>query len=101
MAYTCTPTIYKNKLNLISKNYHCQENDKKYANYRNKLHHLLRKIKQIINKNCAERSNKIFRHNNRIINDGTLVSETSNDYFTNMGPNIAKQIPASQHDAHH
>ena len=109
----------KNKLFLHSKKYPEDENIRKYVKCRNKLNHLLRIvekqyyqelietnksnlgktwkiIKQIINKHSGKQCITNFLHNNTTINEGQAISDLFNDYFTNVGPNLAKNIPASR-----
>ena len=109
----------KNKLFLHSKKYPEDEIIRKYVKCRNKLNHLLRIvekqyyqelietnksnlgktwkiIKQIINKHSGKQCITNFLHNNTTINEGQAISDLFNDYFTNVGPNLAKNIPASR-----
>jgi hypothetical protein len=36
-----------------------------------------------------------FQHNGSTINDSTLIAQNFNDFFTNIGPNLASKIPDS------
>ncbi len=37
--------------------------------------------------------NYSFKYNNSIINDSTTIANKLNDYFVNVGLNLAKKIP--------
>ena len=93
-----------------------EQNDKCYKKYRNRLNHLLRiaerryykeliekhksnlkktwtVIKSIINKAKYKPSCKKFKHNGEIIEDGNLIANHFNDFYVNVGSNLAKKIP--------
>ena len=87
-----------------------------YKNYRNKLKHLLKAaekkyysdlilvnksnskkmwsiIKNIINRNKRKYINRKFKlSDGSITKDKQLISDKSNDFFINVGPNLAKRI---------
>ena len=92
-----------------------------YKNYRNKLKHLLKAAEKkyysdlvLINKNNSKKMwsiiKNIINHNKRkytnrrfklsdgsITNDKQLISDKFNDFFINVGPNLAKRIE-KQHE---
>jgi hypothetical protein len=95
------------------------ENKKTYIDFKNKLNHSIRiakrlyfetKLKratsdikgtwQILNEvtNRKKRRSKLpslFPSNNHDITDPTVIANRFCDYFTNIGPNLAKQIPTT------
>ena len=106
----------KNKLYRKSIKIKSVYNEMVYKNYRNKLRHLLKAaekkyysdlvlvnksnskkmwsiIKNIINRNKKKYINKKFKlSDGSITNDKQLISDKFNDFFINVGPNLAKCI---------
>ena len=106
----------KNKLYKKSLKHPTAFNKTEYSKYRNKLNSLIKKqqkkyygclikdnknnlsktwdiIKSVIGRNkTAMKSNK-FVHNNNEIFDNFDIANHFNDFFTNIGPNLAKKIP--------
>ena len=92
-------------------------NEMNYKNYRNKLHHLIKIaekrhysellnecqdnikktwqiIKNIVNKNKANQLQTKFKLNDgSFTTDGYVISNKFNDFFVNIGPNLAAKIP--------
>ena len=92
-------------------------NEMNYKNYRNKLHHLIKIaekrhysellnecqdnikktwqiIKNIVNKNKASQLQTKFKLNDgSFTTDGYVISNKFNDFFVNIGPNLAAKIP--------
>ena len=92
-------------------------NEEIYKRYRNKLNHILRfaekehysdllrncqdnikktwnTMKNIINKNKSRQKQSKFRlSDGTFTTDGQLISNTINEFFINIGPNLAKKIP--------
>ena len=109
----------KNKLykKYLKKSSHA--NKKLYTDFKNKLNHSIRiakrlyfetKLKnatsdikrtwqiqnEVINrKKCKSKLPSVFYSNNQYISDPIEVANRFCDYFTNIGPNLAKQIPIS------
>ena len=51
-------------------------------------------MKNIINKNKTKKiQNKFKITDGTMISDGTLISNIFNEFFVNVGPNLAKKIP--------
>ena len=107
---------YKNKLYRKSLKIKSTNNEMVYKIYRNKLKHLLKSaekkyysdlvlmnksnskkmwsiIKNIINRNKRKYINSRFKlSDGSITNDKQLMSDKFNDFFINVGPNLAKRI---------
>ena len=106
----------KNKLFAKSKRYPSAFNESLYTDYRNKVTRALRKaeknhfnnlieinknnikktwnvIKTIINKNKVNNIQTNFKLSNGLItSDKYIISEKFNDFFINVGPNLAKTL---------
>ena len=71
-----------------------------YANYLNANRNNLRKtwsvLKQIVNKNSRSKTPEYFVINNKKVSDKKDIAISFNNYFTNIGPNLSKNIPPSQ-----
>ena len=104
--------LYRNSLKLKIVKY-----ENIYKSYRNKLNHILKCaekkyhsdlldsnkdnikktwqiMKNIINKNKTKKiQNKFKITDGTMISDGILMSNTFNEFFVNVGPNLAKTIP--------
>ena len=85
---------YKNKLTQLIKT--AEKNH--YANVIEKSKNNLQKmwsiLKSIINRNKKKSIQSKFRLNNgTVITDGLQISEKFNDFFTGIGPSLAKKIP--------
>ena len=50
-------------------------------------------IKSVINKSKTKSSCKKFKHNGKIIEDGQQIANHFNDFYVNVGENLAKKIP--------
>ena len=105
----------KNKLFVLHKKNPTSDNFLKYKTYRNKLNGLLRKserdyyeelfnnrqtdirkkwniIKNIINKKKTSSKTEYINLNGNKITDKSKIANTFNNYFVNIGPNLAKDI---------
>ena len=90
-----------------------------YKRYRNRLNHILRAaerkhyhdliiqhksnvkktwsvIKNVINKNKSRPICDKFKHNGEIINDRKDIADHFNNFFVNVGTNLANKIPKSK-----
>ena len=52
-------------------------------------------IKSFINKNKFYWSNQRIKINNNLTTVKQIIADSFNDYFLNVGPNLANNIPAS------
>ena len=108
----------KNKLSMKYLRIRAVYNEIKYKNYRNKLNSILRNaekkyysdlltenkhytkntwqiIKNVINENRVKQIQGKFKlSDGSITSDKYLISEKFNDFFVNIGPNLAKKIPS-------
>lgn len=85
---------YRNKLNhlikITTKNYYTQ----KLENAKNSLKDTWRILKDLINKKKSKLIYpNTFSHNNKEISNTNEIAQTFNEYFTNIGPNLASIIP--------
>ena len=124
-----TPAIKKsiNKKNSLYKTFikkRSTDSKNKYKSYRNKLTAILRKaerqyyltklervkdnlgktwriLNSITSRNTnSERIREII-HNGKKINDDTVIANIFNNYFANIGPNLAKTIPQASDNFTH
>ena len=114
----------KNKLYLKSIKYPTDTNKTAYKQYKIRLRTLLRQcernyydscfkanknnmrktwklIKDALNKTKRQSNAQNFNINNRTVDDKQLIANTFNNFFLNIGPNIAKNIPHSDLDFNH
>ena len=106
----------KNKLFIKTKKHPSAFNEVNYMESRNKLTHELRKaekkhyndlieinkhnikktwnvLKNIINKNKVRKTQTKFKlSNDQVTSDNHVISEKFNDFFVNIGPNLAKSL---------
>ena len=92
-------------------------NETRYKAYRNKLSHILKKaeklhytdlltanksnlkktwqiMKNVVNKNKVKNVNSKFRLNDGSLTENkSMISDKFNEFFVNVGPNLAKKIP--------
>ena len=109
---------HKQKLYQINLRKKTQQAGERYKKYRNKLTHIIRLAKKAYNtdqllklkhdltrtwkflNNIIGRKRKIntfpdhFIHNGTTLTDPKDITNTFNDYFTNLGSNLANKIPA-------
>ena len=58
-------------------------------------------IRKVINRNKGKQVTSQFKYKDTIINDKQLIANKFNDYFINVGPSLAKDIPKSNKTPHH
>lgn len=111
----------KNKLYLQQKRHPTTENISKYKQYKRWLNRLIRNaerdhyenllqrnkhnsrklwsvLKEVINRKKTVCSSSQFKINNRIETDTNIIANKFNDYFTNIGSNLAVNIPNTEID---
>ena len=102
--------MYKKSLNVPT-----TSNIRAYKQYRNKLNSLLAQaekqyyhdlftankcnirkswqiIKRLINKSSAVSAQSVFKHNNILLSDGKEIANVFNNFFVNIGPQLASKI---------
>ena len=105
----------KNKMFIKQKKYQTDNNINEYKLFRNKLnktlhnaernhyHNLLEEhksdlkkswniLKTVINKKVHKKNPAYFRYNNSILKDKEVIAERFNDFFVNVGPQLARKI---------
>ena len=110
----------KNKIYLYQLKYSTEQNKKQYRIYRNRLTNLLRVaekdyycvlltkhksdlkkscniIKQIINKKGRKKCSTKFYDGEETVTDQNIIANKFDNFFTNIGPTLAKLIPQSNH----
>ena len=111
----------KNKLYVKSVKFPTLFNINKYKEYRNKLHSILRRaerdyydqlltfnknnlakswkiLKEVINKNNNVTMSNKFNINNEVVTDNLRIAEGFNNFYVNVGLNLAKDIPIIDKD---
>ena len=106
----------KNSLFILSKKHNSEEMESNYKKYRNRLTTLLRNaerdhydsllkkyksnlkkswavIKDVINRKKFGKTCSKFYINNKCVSNKTLIADSFNSYFINIGPNLASHIP--------
>ena len=81
---------YKNKLISIAERYHYH---KKFHKHRGNLQKTWQILKDIIGKKTVSLFHREFLVDDKIIQDKKTIADKFNDYFTNLGPELAKGIP--------
>ena len=82
---------YRNRLNslirLSRKMYYSQ----KFENNKNNVNGLWDTVKEITGKNNRDHTS-VFHDNDNVLTDPNDISDAFNNYFTNLGPNLASKI---------
>ena len=112
----------KNMLYIKAKRNYCKETLDRYKRYKSKLSRLMKiserdyfnnkilslkdnakktwsVIKNIINKQKAKRYTESFMIDDNLINDGNVIVDKFNEFFANIGTNLANKIPRSSKNA--
>ena len=107
---------HKNKLYHISQSFKTSYNEMMYKTHRNRTDKLRLKaerdyysnlleasksnmkktwgiLKTVINKKKDSRIQSVFKVNDETISDKKVIAEKFNDFFVNVGPNLASKIP--------
>jgi len=86
--------IYKNKLTSILRKAEKAYYNKRLINNKNDIRNTWKILNTIIRKqNNTQNSCEIFKINNVEVKDKTKIANGFNDYFANIGPTLAKDIP--------
>ena len=90
LMYTNYRDKLKKELNTAEKGYYTELLTK----YKGNLKRTWRILKQVINKRKFSKVQSEFKLNNgSTTKDKAIISETFNDFFVNIGPNLADKIP--------
>ena len=84
--------FYKSKLNRIVRNQERSYFNSKINDLKGNVKKTWSVIKEVINKNKNTKINNKFLVNGEITEDRTIITNKFNDFFTNIGPNLAKEI---------
>ena len=86
---------YRNKLKMVlqkaEKKFVCD----KFKTVLGNLKQTWKQINLILNKNSKSHLNDIFQHEGRFISDKNIIVNKFNDYFVNIGSQLASNIPNS------
>ena len=86
---------YRNKLNTLIRIAKCNYFNERFESVKNNLKETWKLINQVINKSKRKPSlPNTFNYRNKTLTDPSKIANHSCDYFTNVGPNLAKQIPS-------
>ena len=85
---------YRNKLNIILKCAEKQHFTDLLNSHKDNKNKSWQIIENIVNRNKTRKMQDVFKlSDGTIILDGTLISNKFNEFFTNIGPNMARKIP--------
>ena len=85
---------YKNKLTTIMRNAEKKYYSNMLTQVKGDITNTWTVLKNVINKSIKRKSpNGNFEHNGVSINDPDLICKTFNEFFTNIGHNLASKIP--------
>lgn len=84
---------YKNKLTTIIRYSEKQYYSTKFTEMKDNLRGTWRLIKRVINGPKMSDDIQEIKINGKITNDKFIIADKFNEYFTNVGSNLAKQIP--------
>ena len=87
--------IYRNKLNAILRISEKMYYNDCLNNVKGNMKETWKILKTVLNKHksCGKLPCSEFKHENKVITDPTDIANKFNEYFTNIGPNLAKGIP--------
>ena len=86
---------YKNKLQKILRSAERKYYHQLIEEHKSNLTSSWRILKMVINRNKVKKNVISFKDNNSVIDDPTAVASRFNNFFTNIGPTLAKAIPKS------
>ena len=84
---------YKNKLNKLLKESERMYYQDMFENYRDNMKQTWNLIKRIINKNRKSITINTNQHAGKTVTDSTEIANVFNNFFTNVGTDLAKKIP--------
>ena len=86
---------YKNKLSILLKVSEKNHYTNLMEEYKNNLRNSWRILKEVINKRKNRSVCSKFMLNGQFVTDKTMISNSFNSFFVNMGPNLARKNPHS------
>ena len=89
----CVYKKYRNKLTNILRQAEKQLYDNLFATHKDNLNETWKTIKLIINKHKNVAKASTFVINNKQVTDAKEIANNFNNFFVNIGPNLANKIP--------
>ena len=89
-------TKYKNILISLLRNSKKQYYIRQFEQEKNNIHNTWKVINSVLNNKLSCRSINNIMHEGKLINNFNQIATCFNDYFVNLGPNLAKCIPRTQ-----
>ena len=83
---------YKNKLNKLLKESERMYYQDMFENYRGNMKQTWNVIKRILNKNKKSITMNTIQHAGKTVTDSTEIANVFNNFFTNVGTDLAKKI---------
>jgi len=84
---------YRNKLNTLLQKAEKAYYREKFDTFKTNIKHTWKLIRNILNRNRNEVLSDSFKINNSDVYDKSIIVEKFNEYFTNIGPSLANNIP--------
>ena len=84
---------YKNKLNKILKESERMYNQDMFESYKGNMKQTWNVIKRILNKNKKSITINTIQHASKTVTDSAEIANVFNNFFTNVGTDLAKKIP--------
>jgi len=84
---------YRNKLNALLQKAENMYYREKFDTFKTNIKHTWKLIRNILNRNSNEVLSDSFKINNSDVSDKSIIVEKFNEYFTNIGPSLANNIP--------
>ena len=98
LATVTSYKTYRNLLNSLLRKAEKQHYHELMENNKNNLRKSWQIIKNIINRRNDTKTNKKFLVDNRLITDRMAIADGFNDFYINVGANLAKSIPTNTND---
>ena len=96
VKYTRYRNILKCLIRSAEVNYYAEQ----FNSRSNDLRSTWNLINSIINNSACSLTGQCFDINGVLSNDSSLIAENFNNYFVNIGPNLAAQIPSTKSNVH-